>query len=255
MSQSCVVEGIGLSDLVFVICFYISSNTYEKRWSCHTGIIESVVDDLAKIIDLDSKYVVIRSTVPVGLSDKLNCYFMPEFLTEKNYEQDFINTESWIFGLKDGNQYNEQNKYFTDMIGELFASSHDAGQIKSKSMTFMANSEAEAVKLFRNTFLATKVSFCNEFEEFCKSYGINYNNVVNIAAVDKRIGLSHTSVPGHDGKRGFGGTCFPKDIANVHSLMKAKDIDSYILKAVIERNNTHDRPEHDWNENVGRAVI
>ena len=88
---------------------------------------------------------------------------------------------------------------------------HENNCIKYNNITFMTNKEAEMVKYFRNTFLSVKVSYCNEIYEYCKNKRINYENVRKIAALDNRIGLSHTIVPGHDGKFGFGGTCFPKD--------------------------------------------
>ena len=66
------------------------------------------------------------------------------------------------------------------------------------------------VKLFRNCYLSTKISFCNEIYRFCEKQNIEYENVRNIACNDERIGHSHSFVPGHDGKYGFGGTCFSK---------------------------------------------
>ena len=74
--------------------------------------------------------------------------------------------------------------------------------------------------------------------------------VAELAANDERIGASHTLVPGHDGKRGFGGTCFPKD---VNSMVCQMD-NSIILKAVTQRNENVDRPEKEWEQDKGRAV-
>lgn len=73
--------------------------------------------------------------------------------------------------------------------------------------------DAETIKYFRNCFLATKVSFCNEIEEFCQRKGIEYETVRALATINPRIGSSHSHVPGPDGKRGFGGIYFPKDTA------------------------------------------
>ena len=71
-----------------------------KDGSCYLNIVNSVVDNIKNLTDLDKTEIVIRSTVPPGTSDNLNCYFMPEFLTEKNFVNDFKNNENWIFGLK-----------------------------------------------------------------------------------------------------------------------------------------------------------
>ena len=252
LPELCNPVGTTLEDLAHCDLIFISVPTPMNRdGSCHLGILQSVIQDLTKLMDLDNNCVVIRSTVPAGTSDKLNCYFMPEFLTEKHFEQDFINNERWIFGIKG----TEQDEKFKQLITELFNSSKDAGKIKSNLMTFMSNSEAEMVKLFRNTFLATKIAFCNEIYEFCQRKGINYEMVREYGTIDTRIGPSHSNVPGHDGKLGYGGTCFPKDINNLCNEMKENDMRSYILSAVIERNEQHDRVEHDWEQNKGRAVI
>ena len=109
--------------------------------------------------------------------------------------------------------------------------------------------------MFKNCFLPTKVSFCNEMYEFCKIKNINYENVRKYACNDKRILHSHTRVPGHDGKFGFGGTCFPKDTSSLLYEMKKENMKSYVLQKVIERNEKVDRKEKDWENNKGRAVV
>ena len=97
--------------------------------------------------------------------------------------------------------------------------SYKSGNIKYNKITFRTNKEAEMIKLFRNN-LSVKVSFCNEIYDYCKMKEIDYEKVVEIAATDDRIGLSHTLVPGPDGQRGYGGTCFSKDISNTLFDMK-----------------------------------
>jgi UDP-glucose 6-dehydrogenase len=111
------------------------------------------------------------------------------------------------------------------------------------------------VKMFRNCFLSTKVSFCNEMHQFCELKNINYENVRDLAANDNRILHSHTKVPGPDGKKGFGGTCFPKDTSSLRYEMRKVGMEPYILDSIIKRNEKIDRPEKDWNENEGRAAI
>ena len=220
-----------------------------KDGSVYTGIVKSVLNDLEKINF--SNFIVIRSTVPPGTSDALNCYFMPEFLTEKNFAQDFINNPLWIYGLLNKNS----DELFKKTIIKMINLAYTNNCIKSNNIKFMLNKEAEMVKYFRNTFLSVKVSYCNEIYEYCQKKGINYENVRSIAALDKRIGLSHTIVPGHDGKFGFGGTCFPKDTSGILSDMKKHNMKSYILESAIHRNEEVDRPEKDWNSNKGRAVV
>ena len=221
----------------------------EKDGKCHLGIIESVIEQLHSI---NYKYfIVLRSTVPVGTNDNFKTYFMPEFLTEKNYIEDFINNKTWIFGLlKDNN-----DELFKTTIIELFTLAKKNNKIKNLNFNFLTNKEAEMVKLFRNCFLSTKVSFCNEIYQFCELKGINYENVRSLAAEDDRISHSHTNVPGPDGKKGFGGTCFPKDTNSMKYEMEKAGMRPYILGSVIYRNEKEDRPEKDLNKNIGRAVI
>ena len=248
----CSPEGTTLIDICKTDIVFISVPTpMNKDGSCHTGILDSVVNDIKNICDLNENLIVIRSTIPPGVSDKLNCYFMPEFLTEKNFVYDFINNENWIFGLKN----TEQDIVFKEKIQKLFNYSCESGKIKYNNLHFVTNKEAEMIKLFRNNYLSVKVGFCNEIAEFCDKVDINYENVRKLATIDKRIGESHTKVPGHDGRRGFGGTCFPKDTNNLKCEMKKAGMKSFIINNVIERNETVDRSEKDWNDNKGRAVI
>ena len=111
------------------------------------------------------------------------------------------------------------------------------------------------IKIFRNSFLATKVSFCNEVYQFCKVKGIDYNNFIKIACNDDRITHSHTNIPGPEGKFGFGGTCFPKDISSLKYEMNNIGLESIILDSVIHRNNTIDRPNGEWKGEKGRSHI
>lgn len=250
--ELCIPKGTTITDICNTDIVFISVPTpMNADGSCHTGILDSVVDDIKNVCELNEKLIVIRSTVPPGTSDKLNCYFMPEFLTEKNFVYDFINNENWIFGLKQ----TEQDIIFKEKIQELFNHSCDAGKIKYNNLHFVTNKEAEMIKLFRNNYLSVKVGFCNEIAEFCDKSDINYENVRKLATMDKRIGDSHTKVPGHDGRRGFGGTCFPKDTNNLKCEMARVGMKSYIIESAVERNENVDRAEKDWNSNKGRAVV
>ena len=84
---------------------------------------------------------------------------------------------------------------------------------------------------------------------------VNYENVRKLACNDDRILHSHSKVPGHDGKLGFGGTCFPKDVNSMIYQMDKALSDYHILYSVKKRNEEVDRPEQDWNLDTGRAVI
>jgi len=247
---ACEPKGIQLIDLKKCELIFISVPTpMSKNGSCHLNIIENVLDDLKKI-DY-SGFLVLRSTVPVGTCDQLQIYFMPEFLTEKNFINDFINNKDWVFGLLG----KPKDDLFKEKIQNLFQLAYEHKRITSNHLHFISNKEAEMIKMFKNCFLATKVSFCNEMYQFCQSKGVNYEQVRQLACLDDRILDTHSKVPGHDGKRGFGGTCFPKDTSSLRYEMLQNNVEPYILNAIIYRNENVDRPEKDWNDNKGRAVV
>jgi len=249
--ELCIPKGLKLNEMNDCEIIFVSVPTpMRKDGSCHLDIVQNVLSDIKNI--QYNGFVVLRSTVPVGTSDDLNCYFMPEFLTEKNFINDFINNKDWIFGLLGLDS--ERDMQFKNKITELFRLAHMNDCIKYNSLHFLTNKEAEMVKMFRNCFLATKVSFCNEIYEYCEKKSINYENVRKIAANDERIMHSHTVVPGHDGRKGFGGTCFPKDTSSLKHEMDKIGMKPYIMEAIITRNELVDRPEKDWKNDLGRAV-
>ena len=94
--------------------------------------------------------------------------------------------------------------------------------------------------------MATKVAYFNEIYDLARELNINYNNVIELVKLDERIGTSHMSCPGHDGKRGYGGTCFPKDTNSLYYQMIGNSIDSHIFEANLYRNEAIDRPEKDF---------
>ena len=246
----CIPKGIYLTNMMDCSIIFISVPTpMNKDGSCYLNIVKTVINNLRDINF--SNYIVLRSTVPVGTCDELGCYFMPEFLTEKNYIDDFINNKDWVFGLFGNNNDNK----FKEIISTLFTLAHKNNRITYNNLHFLTNKEAEMVKMFKNCYLSTKVSFCNEMYTFCEKIGISYENVRKVAANDDRILHSHTRVPGPDGNRGFGGTCFPKDTNSLRYEMNKNDVNPYILNAIIERNETEDRVDKDWEDNKGRAVI
>lgn len=246
----CHPKGTTINDMIKCDLIFVSVPTpMNKDGTVHTGIVENVVNQLKKVIESNCP-IIIRSTVPPGTSEKLGVFFMPEFLTEKNFLEDFKNTKKWIIGAP---KY--YNKNHLIRIIHVIEMAYELKNINSKETEVVTTEEAEMIKYFRNTFLAVKVSYCNEIKEFCDFKKINYNNVVKLATEDDRITSSHTSVPGHDGKMGYGGTCFPKDINGLYGEFNKHNIESYILKSSIERNEKLDRPTKDWEENKGRAVL
>jgi UDPglucose 6-dehydrogenase len=232
----------------------------KRDGSCDTSIVESVVKDIDEaqqwclnsmlnhgIQPVEKRAIIIlKSTIPPGTTDKLNkkyknvqIVFNPEFLTEANYIEDFKNQDKIIIGGP---------RPASTKVKQLFYKVFPkANIIKTGSKT------AEMVKYTTNTFLATKVSFANEMKIICDKINIDYDKVVEYATYDERLGKSHWAVPGPDGKLGFGGSCFPKDLNALIDLCYEKSIKANTLFGVWET-NLEVRPEQDWKELKGRAV-
>jgi nucleotide sugar dehydrogenase len=254
--EKCYPPNIRLADLTDCSIIFVAVPTPSNPdGSCHLELVKSVVRSI-RALNICA-HVVIRSTVVIGTCDELDCYFMPEFLTEKNWAEDVYHCRNWIVGTcaESNNANTTDVKDFMEKMTALISDACDEGAVQYNNITFVSNKEAEMIKYYRNTFLAVKVSYSNEMHEFCKTRGIDYETVRRVATQDDRIGSSHTVVPGPDGHFGFGGTCFPKDTHSLLYQFETAGTKSYILRSAVQRNNEHDRPEKDWMDDVGRAFI
>ena len=194
----------------------------------------------------NNNIAVIKSTVLPGTTEKFNkecnnlqVLFNPEFLTEANFINDFKNQNRVIIGGP---------RPGTTKVKNLYRKCYPAASIiKTGSNT------AEMVKYFTNCFLATKVSFSNEIRQVCEKINVDYDKVVEYGLYDQRIGKTHFSSPGPDGKFGFGGSCFPKDVNALISFALSTGMNPTVLKSVWSK-NLEVRPERDWEQLKGRAV-
>jgi UDPglucose 6-dehydrogenase len=112
---------------------------------------------------------------------------------------------------------------------------------------------AELIKYMNNLYFATKVSFLNEMKLLADKIGVDWQKAVDGFILDGRIGHSHLSVPGPDGKLGFGGSCFPKDIQALIHFADENGVDMNVLKGAW-KTNLSVRPEKDWEDLIGRAI-
>ncbi len=252
--EACEPLGTQLSDLEKCdIIFYCLPTPLNHDSSCYTKIIEDAVTQLK------NPFKVIRSTVPVGFSQKINCFFMPEFLTEANWKQDFITSSHWVFGLLENLNNDENieklNNEFKYKIETLFKISQNEGSIDSSKIYWVTNSEAELLKLTKNCFLASKVSIMNEIYHFAKYKNINYENIKKMLLLDPRIGTTHLNVPGINGLYGYGGTCFPKDTHSLYSQFQKLGLQSYHFQASLLRNEYEDRKEREWKNDFWRTTL
>lgn len=203
---------------------------------CNLGMVESVVEELRQV--QCAVPIICRSTVPPGTCSRLGIHFMPEFLTEANWQQDFRETKEWIVGW---NQATESGALLKPLLSELLSHAREGDKILSADIQWISTAEAETVKYLRNSFLATKVAFFNEIEEFCQAKQIDFETVRRVGVADSRIGESHSKVPGPDGLRGFGGSCFPKDLSSLCTTIESAGIDALLLRTVLNRNTHRDR--------------
>lgn len=240
------------SDIVFVCV----PTPMRKSGECDTRILESVVKKINKECSSDPgrnrPVLVLKSTIPPGTTKKLDkianvldVCFSPEFLTEANSFKDFKNQTRIIVG---GNV--DSHCVSAKKVKQMFRKPFP------KIPIIITNWEtAEMVKYFINCFLATKVTFANQMYDICEFSGIDYNKVCEYALHDARIGKSHLAVPGPDGDRGFGGHCFPKDLAAMINFAFENSVPySATFLTEVENYNLLVRTNKDWEKMKGRAV-
>ena len=205
---------------------------------CNLSIIESCFDEINSIGS--GAIFIIKSTVPIGTTKRLQGNYpnleivhSPEFLTAKFAKEDFINADRHIIGYT-------KTKNVIPCLLNLFKKT-----FPKTPFLAMNSDESESVKYMANCFLATKVSFFNEMNLLISKLGLDWDSIIKGVLSDHRIGQSHFEVPGPDGDKGFGGTCFPKDINALIETCKKNGLDPKLLKSAWEV-NLDVRDDLDW---------
>lgn len=235
LSENSLEEVCIDSDYIF-IC--VPTPMYSDTGESDYSIVEEIVKKCSEYVSNTEKILIIKSTLVPGTTDRLiekypdtRIVFNPEFLTERTYKLDFINSSRIILGGESDD---------TRSVERLYRMRFPYTPILCTDPK-----TAEAAKCFANCFFATKVSLCNEFFDICDGLGIEYDRVMNMVMRDGRIGNSHINVPGHDGDRGFGGLCFPKDLCATIAMAKNIGVDPIIMTAAWNR-NLKVRKNKDW---------
>lgn len=194
------LDNVNLSD--YICTFVCLPTPMSSTGAIDYSILDSVMNQLNSRYRPNSHKIIIKSTITPDVLDLYQdrgVVYNPEFLREKTALEDFINPDFHVFG---GNHFD------TQVVEEIY---NEYSACKRCPVFHVGYKEASLIKYAINSFLSTKVTFFNQLYDVANDTGANYNSIIKVLENEPRIGNTHLRVPGFDAKRGFGGSCFPKD--------------------------------------------
>ena len=219
---------IDFSPKIIFLCLPTPMN---KDGDQDISILQSVIDEINFNENLSKVTLVLKSTVIPSklhqITDSVNLIVNPEFLREISADKDFIDSEFILLGGPEDRCKKVKNFYLNHT------------KCKTNNFIITDKSTALLMKYTINTFLATKVTFFNEIYKIHSESNNNesWDSFIKMVSCDKRIGESHMQVPGPDGRKGFGGACFPKDISALMHYAESLGLEFDLLKKIIQTNN------------------
>lgn len=237
LKSSHTKEELDECDFIFVCV----PTPMRKNGSQDLSYVEEVFNNASQgpIYIIKSTVLPGTTTTLIKMFPDLEIVFCPEFLTERTAKLDMLTQARIVLGGEKGD-----TKKVRELFEQRFMNRHI---IETDSTT------AELIKYMNNTFFATKVSILNEFKLLSDKLGTNWEDALYGFSSDGRVGDSHLHVPGPDGKMGYGGTCFPKDVNALLVFAKENDINLNTIEGGW-KTNLEVRPEKDWEADKGRAV-
>jgi UDPglucose 6-dehydrogenase len=232
-------DSASLQDLVNVDAIFIClPSPMLEDGRCDTSYIENGLDEIMSVPFENPIPIICKTTAPPTVYQKLidkypNIVYSPEFLTAANNIADYGNAEFFVIGGDQGwcERAKDVIKFGVPLPDQQFVYT----DIKTASM----------FKYMMNSYMAMKVTFMNDFYELAKAEGIEWRNLKKLSGLDDRIGKTHMDVPGPDGKFGYGGACFPKDVAAIITEAIDLNVNFELMQRVETINKNHRNKSND----------
>jgi UDPglucose 6-dehydrogenase len=207
------------------------------------GVDTKDIDDaVMRLVNLTESFIVIKSTVPPDAIDRLSridgrIVYEPEFLQESNSKQDMIEARFRVFGV-----HQQEAAQHLEGLYNHFSLANPT------QIVTMSPVEASFFKYTVNNYLSMKVTFMNQLKKVMDDFGGSYNQLSRALMAEPRMGHSHMKIPGPDGKDGFGGACFPKDLSAFINFVDTKTDQSSAIWKTVQSLNNEIRSEYDLND-------